>query len=265
AGGGGAGAGGASGAGAGGAGAGGASGAGAGGASAHLRLTGAVVVVTLALAWVASQVVHAWASRYLGVVIGPGLLVIAGVVARHRWARVLLLPLAIVMSVSAIPVLADPPAAATTKSNVAAVDAAMRPLLAPGDLVISTAPSELPLIAYYLPRDLHYASVLGPATDPRVVDWIDLTSRLAAADPRTSLARIIAAMPSGAKVLLINPVSWATTETPERYAGVVAAAGIAVNQMVLTDPELTVVHTDIPRHPAASANPVEGVLLVKGP
>jgi mannosyltransferase len=230
----------------------------------RLAATGAVVVTTLVLAWASSQVVHAWASRYLGVVVAPLLLVIAGAVCCYRWAGRLFPALTAVMTVFALPVLVDPPAAFATKSNVAQVDGAMRSRLAPDDLVISTAPSELPVIAYYLPAGMRYASVLGPVRNPQVVDWIDLTGRLAAADPKVTLARIIHELPAGARVLLVNPINWATTETPRQYAGVVAAAGIAVNQMVLTDPDLTVIHTVIPRHPGASSNPVEGVLLVKG-
>lgn len=229
----------------------------------RLALAGAAVVASIMVAWVTSQVVHAWASRYLGIAVGPLLLVAAGAACCYRWARKLLPLLAAAMTISAIPVLLDPPAAASTKSNVAAVDAAMGPRLVRGDLVVSTALSEVPLIAYYLPSGLRYASPLGPVNDPSVVDWVDLTGRLAAADPSATLSRLLSSVPLGGKVLLINPLSWAQTETPARYKGVVTAEGIAVNQELLNDPHLTVVKTVSPPHPSAVANPVEGVLLVR--
>lgn len=228
-----------------------------------LKLASSIVVLIVLVAWTASQLVHAWASRYLGVAVAPLLLVLAGVAAANRFARMLLPALAAVMCLSAVPVLIDPPGAVSTKSNVSVVDASLRPELSPGDLVISTAPSELPVIAYYLPNGLRYATAMGAVSDPHVVDWVNLTGRLAGADPRATLERILHTVPLGGRVLLVNPLSWATTQTPARYAGTVAAEGIAVNQEVLTDPHLTVVRTIRPASPGAVANPVEGILLVK--
>jgi mannosyltransferase len=223
----------------------------------------ALVVTTAALGWVAGQFVHSWAPRYLGVALGPLVVMLAGLFGATGRGRRWLCLAAVGMVATALPVLFDPPAAADSKSNVARIDAAMRGQLAPGDVVITTAMSELPVIAYYLPKGLRYATPLGLVTDPRIVDWQDLSARLSAADPTTALARILTSVPVGGHVLLIDPLSWASTEEPPEYQGTVAAEGIAVNNDVLQDPAYAVVQTVRPVHAGDIANPVEGVLFVK--
>lgn len=227
-----------------------------------LAWAGAAVAVTVVLGWSASEVVHSWAPRYLGVAVVPGLVVMAGLFTAEAVRR-RLLPIAVVaMVVTALPVLFDPPAAAMSKSNVAAVDAAVRPALSPGDLVITTALSELPLIAYYLPPGLRYATPIGLVSDPRIVNWDDLPARLQAADPTANLAALLRQIPAGGHVLLIDPLSWSSGGTPHQYQGLVAAEGIAVSVDVLQDPAYTVVETVRP-HGGSIANPVEGILLRK--
>ena len=52
-------------------------------------------------------------------------------------------------------------AAPVEKSNVRAIAHAIGPSLAPGDLVISTQPETIPVLHYYLPDGLRYATLTG--------------------------------------------------------------------------------------------------------
>ena len=56
---------------------------------------------------------------------------------------------------------------ADEKSNVRAVAHAIGPSLAPGDLVVSTQPEQVPVLHYYLPPGLRYATLTGCVTDAR--------------------------------------------------------------------------------------------------
>lgn len=228
-----------------------------------LTLTMLILAVELAAAWCASQFVRAWTPRYLGVIIAPLLVVLPGAVGRFQLVRRLLPLLVGVMTLVALPVLLDPPGAVATKSNVAVVDATMRPELTRGDVVITTDMSELPVIAYYLPHGMRYGTPLGPVADPNVVDWVNLTSRLAQANPQATLARLLASLPVGGRVLIVDPTNWAAAGAPPRYSGIIAAEGIAVNQDLLNSPNFTVIRTVRPRSLLSVANPVEGILLVK--
>ena len=226
-----------------------------------LAVSAVIVVATALMGWVVAQFVHSWAPRYLGVALVPGIVVMAGVFTATQLGRRVLVVASTLMAATALPVLFDPPAASDSKSNVAMIDEAVRGRLAPGDLVITTALSELPVIAYYLPVGLHYATPIGLVPDPRVVDWKDLPERLSAADPVTGLATLLSSVPVGGHVLLVNPLSWVGTETPPQYQAAVEAEGIAVSNDVLQDPDYAVIQTIRPSHPSHVANPVEGILL----
>jgi hypothetical protein len=142
------------------------------------------------------------------------------------------------------------------------VDGAVRSRLAPGDLVV-TALAELPIIAYYLPPGLRYATPLGLVSDPRVIDWRDLPTRLQAAVPTSDLAAVLASVPVGGHVLVINPLTLAGTQTATQYAQTVSAEGVAVNQEIILDPDFQSVLFVKPHDVGSILNPVEGILYVR--
>lgn len=222
-----------------------------------------VIALTVLLGWVAAQFVHSWAPRYLGVAFGPAIVFMAGTFAATRRGRRLLPGVVAFMVITALPVLVDPPASAMSKSNVAAVDQAVSSEMAPGDLVITTALAQLPVISYYMPKDLVYATPMGVVHDPRIVDWDNLSVRLASADPTTALAALLRNVAVGGHVLLVDPLRWQSAATPRHFQGIVAAEGIAVSVDVLQDPAYSVVRTVRPHHPGSIANPVVGILLQK--
>lgn len=204
-----------------------------------LALATAVPLATLVLAWLAGQLVNSWNPRYLGVAVVPALLALAGGLARARY-RMAALGLAVTALVAtAVPMVVDSTVTVeTSKSDVAYLLGELHPMLRPGALVISAEVTDTPVVALDLGKGYRYATPFGRLSDPLVVDWSDLPTRLQEIDAATNLGRLLAAVPMGGQVLLVNPTSWGGSETPERYAGPVKAEGIAANQAVLDDPNL---------------------------
>ena len=187
------------------------------------------------------QFVNSWNPRYLGIAVVPALLPLAGALARARWGLLTLCGTVVALAATALPMLADRAVTVeTSKSDAAYLLARLRPLLRPGDLVISTQVTDTPVVALDLGKEFRYATPLGLVAQPLVVDWSDLPTRLQGINAASNLAPLLTALPAGAHVLLINPTSWSRGETPERYAGAVEAEAIAANQVVLEDPALQV-------------------------
>jgi mannosyltransferase len=175
----------------------------------RLERTEAVAVVvaatlcigTLGIAWLFSQFSPAWTTRYLGVALGPMLLLAAVGFARAR--RLGLVALAIVLVVWAIPKTYD----LTHKSNASDLGATASPLLRPGDMVISMQPEQTPLIDYHLPSRLRYATPLGRVENPKVMDWTDSQEHMEDATATGNLEPLLDSLPRGRRVLLVHPVT----------------------------------------------------------
>jgi hypothetical protein len=167
------------------------------------RERSAVVVVLVALAivpvllgWVASQVSPAWTMRYLAIVVPPTLLLAAIAIVRARRPGMIALAAVIVLWATA--------GTSAQTSDVATIAGDVRPLTRPGDLVVSAAPGQLPVLAYYLPRDLRFASPFGLTRDPGVMDWRDAVAHL----DRTSVSGQLVPLldhtaPAGRVILLV--------------------------------------------------------------
>jgi len=110
------------------------------------------------IAFAVSQVSPAWATRYLAVGLPPLLLVVAGGLAHAgRLGLVGALVVAVIWAGNGAP---------PVKSNVRAIAQEIGPSLRPGDLVVSTQPEQIPVLSYYLPAGLDYATVWGPVVSP---------------------------------------------------------------------------------------------------
>ena len=160
-------------------------------------------VLTLAVAWLFSQFSPAWTTRYLGVALGPIFLLAAIGLARAR--AVGIFALVIVLAIWAIPRTTE----LKNKSNAKDLAAQAAPLLADGDLVISTQPEQAPLLDFRFDEDLQYATTLGgkPERTGVVMDWRDALEKLENATPEKDLAPQLARLPTGAHVLLVRPVT----------------------------------------------------------
>jgi mannosyltransferase len=157
-----------------------------------------VFLATVLAAWLASQVSPAWASRYLAVALPPLLLAAAGGLAHA--GRLGLVGAALVAVIWA----AD--GASSDKSNVREVAAAIAPSVRPGDLVVSTQPEQVPVLSYYLPEGLRYATLWGPVGDVGVTDWRDGVQRMRRTAAERDLEPLLAALPPGRRVVLVEPI-----------------------------------------------------------
>jgi hypothetical protein len=163
---------------------------------------------TLVVAWAYSKVTPAWAIRYLGVIVGPLLLLFGLGVARAGRLGIIALVL-----VASWWVLDPVPTKLNSKSNVASVAAKVRAHLGSDALVLSTQPEQVPTLAYYLPSVKHFGTTLGPVPDPRVVDWRGALRRLHRSSVPSVLMPMVDRLAPGQRLLLVRPI--ALPKTPQ--------------------------------------------------
>lgn len=229
-----------------------------------LALATAIPLLTVVLAWFAGQVVNSWNPRYLGIAVVPALIPLAGGLARVRWGSLVLCGTAVALAFTAIPMVVDRAVTVeTSKSDAAYLLDRLRPDLQPGTLVISTEVTDTPVLALDLGSRFRYATPFGLLKDPLVVDWSDLSKRLKDSSAASDLAPLLAALPVGGEVVVVNPTSWDRGETPEAFAGPVEAEAIAANQVVFDDPQLRAeVTEDVPKY-SQPLYPMRASLFVK--
>jgi mannosyltransferase len=165
----------------------------------------ALLISTLAVAWLFSQFSPAWTTRYLGAALGP--LLILAAVGLARAGTLGLIALVIVLGIWAIPKTST----LENKSNAADLAAAVQGTLRPGDLVVTLQPEQAPLMHYHLPGglqdDLVEATQLGEVETKGVMDWRDVQDRLEAATPEKNLKPLLDSLPRSQRVLLVYPVT----------------------------------------------------------
>jgi len=173
------------------------------------RATAAALAVlvagTVALPLLASVLSTAWAPRYLAMALGPALLLAGMGLARAGRPGVVAVAALVALAVVA-------PPDVWPKSNVREVARAAAPLLVGGDLVVSTQPEQVPVLAYELGDDVRYVTPLGPAADPGVTDWRGALARMRGGTAARRLAPELDALPVGGTVLLVVPQPWTGTE-----------------------------------------------------
>jgi mannosyltransferase len=206
----------------------------------HAVVLGVMFVSTLLFAWVASLISPAWASRYMGVLIGPA--VILGGLLLTRSGRA---PLAVLLILLVVWGTSTQGARLNNKATPEAMVKATAPELKPGDLVISVHPEQLPVIAYGLrhhgvPSGLNYATSIGLQKDVRIFDWRHGLDRLKAAEPWVVADRLISAQKPGSSILLVLPVvSRGNWSGP--WTRLVADRTRAWRSLLLADPRLRMV------------------------
>jgi mannosyltransferase len=212
-------------------------------------------VLTVVLAWVMSQVSPAWANRYFAIALPPFILLAAGGLAHAgRLGLVGLLLVVVMWAQDAAPV---------EKSNVRAVARDIGPSLAPGDLVISTQPETVPVLHYYLPKGLKYATLTGPLTDVGVWDWRDGVTRLKATNPDKDLKPLINSLPAGRRVVLVEPITWALNRWNAPWTKLVRIRSKEWSQYLSDFPNLKVTAIQPPEFTPPRPNPVQATVMVK--
>ena len=159
-------------------------------------------VATLAIAWLVSQVSPAWTTRYLGVSLGP--LIILAALGLARAGNLGLAALAIVLVIWIIPHTGN----LENKSNAADLGPEARQVLRPGDLVVVLQPEQTPLVEYHLGLPgLTWATQLGRVDDPEIMDWRDGMDKMETTTPEKNLEPLLASLPDSARVLLVHPIT----------------------------------------------------------
>jgi mannosyltransferase len=163
---------------------------------------------TLLIAWVYAKTTPAWSGRYLAVIVGPTIVLVALGLARARGLGIVALVFACCFWVL------DPRATPrVAKSNVAALARVMAHHTGPTTLVLSTQPEQVPTLAHYLPKIAHFGTPLGPVPDPRIMDWRNALAKFEHSSVRTVLAPMIRSLSPGERVLLVIPTAFAKSPT----------------------------------------------------
>ncbi|HWE09621.1 MAG TPA: glycosyltransferase family 39 protein [Solirubrobacteraceae bacterium] len=163
---------------------------------------------TLLIAWLYAKTTPAWSGRYLAVIVGPTIVLVALGLTRARGLGVVALVFACCFWVL------DPrPPSRDAKSNVASLAHVMSHRTGPTTLVLSTQPEQVPTLVHYLPNIKRFGTPLGLVPDPRVVDWRNGLQKFEHSRVRTVLAPMIRSLIPGQRVLLVIPTQFAKAPT----------------------------------------------------
>ena len=161
-----------------------------------------LTAVTFAIAYTWSNVSSpAWAVRYLVIVLAPAAVVVGAGLSRLGPLAAVALAIVFISSWYGVPTHAS----LAHKSNAGYVAHRLGAGLPPGSVVFSTQPEQVPLLHLSLPPGLRYYTPLGRVRDPRVMDWRDAMPRLARPDVARTFRRLLAALPPGGRLLLVQP------------------------------------------------------------
>ena len=191
----------------------------------------ALAVTTLVTAWVFSQFTAAWATRYLGVLVGPTLLVAAAVLPRAGRLGLVALGLVALFWI--------PYTAPTSKSNPKQLAGLFEENVEPGDVILSTQPEQVPVLAYYFGDDLRYATPLDADADTRVMDWRDAVERLETVEPEETLDPVLDAVPPGGHLLVVYPVFRDSAQWRAPWTSLVRQRSARWRTRISIDPRFT--------------------------
>ena len=147
------------------------------------------------------------------------------------------------------------------KSNVRAVAEAIGPSLAPGDVVVSTQPEDIPVLHHYLPPGLRYATVWGPVEDVGVSDWRDGVKHSAGSTVERNLEPLLDKMKPGQRLVLVAPIFYDEGRWQAPWTSLVRARSFEW-AVPLEDRSFETASIRHGVHPAATES-VRATLLVK--
>ena len=192
----------------------------------------ALPFATLLVAWLASQVTPAFVSRYFSPVLAGILLLAAWGCARAGIVGIVAIALSVVFVAHVSSYTPQ------YKSDMRDVGGEMAPLMHPGDLVISGQPEQVPLMWYYLPNGLRYASTLGAVQDPTYMNWVFALRRLQHTNPQTTLAPLLASLRPGQRLLFVRPLTEGAKNWQASWTQLVRRRSAQWGYLLSTDPHL---------------------------
>ncbi len=217
-----------------------------------------LAIAPIVVAWVLSQASPAWATRYLAIAVAPMLLMAAVGLRRAGWLGVAGLALLVAMWI--------PAAAPSSKSNAHYVATTLGKELQRGDLVISTQPEQVPVLHYYLPKDLdlRYATPFGMQEDLGVTDWRDGAEHFDRTGVTKDLMPLLDRVPVGGQVLLVRPIIANPARWRAPWTSRVRDRSIEYEGVMRGDPRFELVAT-VPEGYGSSPgpNPLLGLLFRK--
>jgi hypothetical protein len=211
--------------------------------------------VTVLLAWLASQASPAWANRYLAIGLSPFLLAAAGGLAYAGRLGIAGLVIVSIMGVT--------DTAPSDKSNVKTVAQAITPSVARGDLVVSTQPEQIPVLHYYLPDGLRFATLTGPVHDLGVTDWRDGVDRLDASSAARDLRPLLDALAPGQRLVLVVPNFHDLPRWQAPWTKAIRLHTQEWGQYLSNDLRFRVVTIEPPQSRESGPNAVEATVYVK--
>jgi mannosyltransferase len=214
-----------------------------------------IAVLTIVLAWIGSQLSPAWANRYLAAAVAPFLfLAAAGFAHAGRLGLVGLAVVAVLWAIDGAP---------SEKSNVRDVATSIAPSLRPGDLVVATQPEQVPVLDYYLPDGLRFATLTGPVEDTGVTDWRDGVERLRATSAERDLAPLLESLRPGQRLALVVPQVYAIGRWSAPWTELIRLRSEEWLQHVSNDPRLGLTAIEPPEPFPASPHPVRAQVYLK--
>lgn len=191
----------------------------------------AVVIVTVTAGWLVSRQSPVWTFRYLAVLVGPILLVLAvGVAKGGRTAVAGLLVYGFL--VAPVDVKGQP----FEKSNVREITEEVEGVLEPGDLVIASF-GRSPVLSHYLPPGLRHAETTGLVPDEQLSDQRDGVQRLREKDPAVVLPPLLEAVPPGGHVLVVCPPPSLLRPDDTEFVRLISSRCQEALNLVAADPE----------------------------
>jgi len=164
-----------------------------------------LVVVPVGIGWALAHVEPSWATRYLAVVVGPVVLLLAMGLSRAGGAGIAAVVVAAVLVLQPVTRLHGYPLPRDAKSNAHGIALDLGPRLRPADLVVVAQPEAVPLMRIELGPGLAYADPTGQLADPTVMDWRSALDRLRASTFAGDVAPLLDRLAVGQRVVLVEP------------------------------------------------------------
>jgi len=188
-----------------------------------------LIAGTLIIAWLASQITPAFVARYMAPLLPAILLLAAWGAARSGVLGLVLVALVVAFVVH------PSSYAPRYKSDMQDIGGVVKPLLHRGDLVVDAQPDSTPLAWYYLPAGLHYATTLGPVSDPSYMDWVHALNRLRNAAPGPILDPLVASLRPGQQLLYVRPLTEGANNWKAPWTSLVRLRAAQWGQMLQDD------------------------------